>query len=559
VRQSSTLWFPLTAAAQAATALVSPVRLAALLALATVRLSVFALLVTAALLAGVCARAVLVFARPAAVHRAGLTIIHAFCRLAAATFGLQITARGPRPAPGSLIVANHRSYLDVIALGALEPCFFLGKAEVSRWPIIGLAARAVGIVFVQRDDPHSRRAAQDTVSDLLTAGFSVGTFPEGTTTSSYTPGPFKAGLFHRVVGRPIAVVPATLRPVGDHLDWVGDATFLDHLFRLALGLRHRFEVVFSTALDAEAWPDGHTLRDEAWHRVARPTPPPRHTAPEDFSWLREPTLRQARFRSHGGRYVIRVLDQPGLWMTSDELAALHFDLRAVAASAMDEVPEYGVFSGDRRAYRNRVIAVAYDREQRVPVAFTAMVYLAFAAERRTEPLIHLGLTMIARTHRGQRLQTPLFKRIFLLPVLNQRRLGFKVTNIAASPAGIGATSDYFLDVYPSYRGDTQRQPEHLDVARQILGMYRHEFGCSERAIFDPGTFVVHGSNDVQGGGAHQFIKEDPVSHYRVEACNRYCREVLDFTAGDELFQVGRVHLLWSSLASRSSRRQRAQG
>jgi hypothetical protein len=419
----------------------------------------------------------------------------------------------------------------------------------------------VGIVFVQRDDPHSRRAAQDTVSDLLTAGFSVGTFPEGDhDLVVHRPAPSRRASFNRVVGRPPSrsspppCAPSATTSTG----WVtprSSTTSSAWHSVSAIGSRWCFP------RPSTPKPGPTATRSATRHGTASRARrrPPRHTAPEDFSWLREPTLRQAWFRSHGGRYVIRVLDQPGLWMTSDQLAALHFDLRAVAASAMDEVPEYGVFSGDRRAYRNRVIAVAYDREQRVPVAFTAMVYLAFAAERRTEPLIHLGLTMIARTHRGQRLQTPLFKRIFLLPVLNQRRLGFKVTNIAASPAGIGATSDYFLDVYPSYRGDTQRQPEHLDVARQILGMYRHEFGCSERAIFDPGTFVVHGSNDVQGGGAHQFIKEDPVSHYRVEACNRYCREVLDFTAGDELFQVGRVHLLWSSLASRSSRRQRAQG
>ncbi|MCB9730800.1 MAG: 1-acyl-sn-glycerol-3-phosphate acyltransferase [Deltaproteobacteria bacterium] len=557
MRPSPAVGSPLLTATHIATHIASPLRLGGQLALATVRLGIFAAMVVFALVLTLVVRAAASLAPEAVGLRCGQAIIHGFCRAAAALFAVRITQRGPQPQPGSLIVANHRSYLDIIALGALQPCFLLGKHEVSRWPLIGLAARAAGILFVRRDHAQSRRSAQDAVATRLEAGFSVVSFPEGTTSASAIPGRFHAGLFHRVVGRPVPVVAATLRPEGDHLDWVGDATFLDHLFRLATGLRHRFEVVFSAALDAEAWPDGHTLRDEAWQRVARPTPPPPRR-PDDFDWLRAPLVRESRFSSHGGRFRIRVLDQPGLWMSSDQLAALHADLLRVAAGAMDEVPDYGVFSGRRAAFRNRVIAVAYDREQRSPVAFTAMVYLPLETEARVEPLIHLGLTMIARSHRGQRLQTPLFKRIFLLPVFNQRRLGFQITSIAASPAGVGATSDYFLDVFPSYRGDTRRQPHHLDVARQVLGRFRNEFGCSARAIFDPGTFVVHGSNDVHGGGAHQFIKEDPVSHYRVEACNRFCRETLDYAGGDELFQVGRVHMLWSLLASRASRRRARQ-
>jgi hypothetical protein len=66
--------------------------------------------------------------------------------------------------------------------------------------------------------------------------------------------------------------------------------------------------------------------------------------------------------------------------------------------------------------------------------------------------------------------------------------------------------------------------------------------------------VVHGSNDPGEGGAFQFIKDDPVSRYRVDACNAYCREVLDFTSGDELFQVGRADLLRGLWRSRTSKR-----
>jgi hypothetical protein len=44
----------------------------------------------------------------------------------------------------------------------------------------------------------------------------------------------------------------------------------------------------------------------------------------------------------------------------------------------------------------------------------------------------------------------------------------------------------------------------------------------------------------------------------VEACNEFCRRHLDFQAGDEMFQVGRVDFFQSSWASRSSKRKMKQ-
>ena len=242
-------------------------------------------------------------------------------------------------------------------------------------------------------------------------------------------------------------------------------------------------------------------------------------------------------------------------MAVSQLNRLHQDLYLVAGDSMDEVPSYGVFAGGRARYANRVIAVAYQKTTGEPAAFTALVYLPIERSGRTEVVVHLGLTMIRRGFRGQRIQTPLLSKVFLLPVWNLMRLRFTVTNIAASPAGIGAVSDYFLNVYPEYKEINRPRRMHLSVAEQVLEKYRHEFGCSTTARFNPETFVVHGSNDPAGGGAYQFIKHDPVSRYRHEACNRFCSERLNFSAGDELFQVGEVDLFRSLWASRTSRRK----
>lgn len=274
--------------------------------------------------------------------------------------------------------------------------------------------------------------------------------------------------------------------------------------------------------------------------------------------LRAPWIKHRVFEIRRGRYLIHVYDQPGRWMSGGDLFQLTARLTDIAARSMDEVPTYGVFTGARASFANRVIGVMVERRTADPVAFTAMVYLPIELDGGVEPVIHLGLTMIKRTHRGQRLQSPLFEKIFFLPSLNQLRVRWITTNIGASPAGIGSVSDYFDDAFPAYRGHHRRRRYHLEVAEKLLASYRHEFGCSAQAVFDPETFVVAGSNDPDTGGAYQFIREDPVSRYKHEACNRYCAQRLRFNRGDELFQVARLDLLKGvvEIVGRMGRRRR---
>lgn len=274
-----------------------------------------------------------------------------------------------------------------------------------------------------------------------------------------------------------------------------------------------------------------------------------------------PWIRSWTSPLHSG-YVSRTFDQPGRWMTETELSALVDALFHVARESMDELPQYGVFGPRdqvRDALSHRIVTIAYDAGGE-PSAFTAMVYLPMSPSRRVdgcisgEPfVIHLGLTMIARAHRGRRIQSPVFTKCLLLPLFNQRRLGFTLTNIAASPAGVGAVCDYFQDTFPDYLGRTPRSDFHLRVARYVLTHFRHEFGCSRTAVFEPGLFVVRGSNAPEGGGASQFIKEDgrPVSRHRDERCNRFCAAMLDLRRGDEIFQVSRMHVLGAILRYRS--------
>lgn len=482
----------------------------------------------------------------------GRAISRTFFGAVRVVYGIDVRVKGCPPEHPVVILANHHSHLDIVALSSVFPTSFLGKADILDWPLVGTGAKLCGYLFVRRGDRSSGEAAVDAILSQVEAGGRVVTFPEGTTTDQPVPQPFKPGFFKAVAGQSLTLSPVRIVYTNPVAYWVGDEDLISHLLRLGEVPKVAVELNFLKPIECAEETDGIRLRELAEKRF--------HDDAEwaevrDVRWLSKPWKKQWTTGGKGD-FRFEVHDQPGRWMSAFQLNQLHQDLLHVGINGMGEPPDYGIFLGEREMYRNRIICVAYHQETNEPAAFTAMVYLPFHSERGMGPLIHLGLTVIGTSFRGMRLQTSLFKRVMSLALLNLQTIEAAITNIAASPAGIGATSDYFLDVYPTYRGDTLRTKYHVAVARQILANHRHEFGCSSNARFNEETFVVHGSNEPSGGGAFQFIKTDPVSHYKREECNTYCASLLNFEEGDELFQVGKVNVILGLFRARSSRKNK---
>lgn len=146
---------------------------------------------------------------------------------------LAIAVHGKPPGGPCVVVANHVSYLDALVLTSLFPCAPIAKSEVAHWPLIGAAARRLGVTFVNRTSPLSGARALRRAQAALEAGVSVLNFPEGTTSDGSTVLPFRRGIFGlaRIVGVP--VVPVALRYASPDLAWFGGATFLPHYLRMA--------------------------------------------------------------------------------------------------------------------------------------------------------------------------------------------------------------------------------------------------------------------------------------------------------------------------------------
>jgi 1-acyl-sn-glycerol-3-phosphate acyltransferase len=156
---------------------------------------------------------------------------------------LSVTTRGEIPRGAALIVANHISYLDPIAILPHCPAAPIAKAEVMDWPIVGSIAEALGVIFVARRDRMARVRVLRRIHELLEAGVPVLNFPEGTTSRGDQVKPFWRGSFGVAQRLGVPVVPIAIRYRDPEMAWCDGATFLPHYLRVAS--RPRIEVTLS--------------------------------------------------------------------------------------------------------------------------------------------------------------------------------------------------------------------------------------------------------------------------------------------------------------------------
>ena len=161
---------------------------------------------------------------------------------------LVVTVTGAVPRGVALIVANHVSYLDPLAILPVCPALPIAKGEVASWPLIGPIGAALGVTFVARDQPITRVRALRRVHDLLAAGVPVLNFPEGTTTAGDTVLPFLRGTFGIAQRLGVPVVPVAVRYRDPASAWCNAATFLPHYVRLAGTPRVEVDLRFGTAM-----------------------------------------------------------------------------------------------------------------------------------------------------------------------------------------------------------------------------------------------------------------------------------------------------------------------
>ena len=126
-------------------------------------------------------------------------------------FGFRMRRRGT-PLPGATVfVANHVSWIDIVALHSQRMMGFVAKREIQGWPVVGWLASRGETIYHQRGDQASLGGVLHEMLARLRAGRSVGVFPEGRTRDGREVGPFHARIFLAAVEAGVPVQPVALR------------------------------------------------------------------------------------------------------------------------------------------------------------------------------------------------------------------------------------------------------------------------------------------------------------------------------------------------------------
>ena len=111
---------------------------------------------------------------------------------------------------GIVIAANHFSWIDPPALGAVSPrpVYYMAKVEAHRVPGLGQLMRSFGAFPVRRGE--SDRDAVRAMREIVSSGGALGMFVEGTRQRSGVPGKAQPGAAMVALNESVPIVPAAI-------------------------------------------------------------------------------------------------------------------------------------------------------------------------------------------------------------------------------------------------------------------------------------------------------------------------------------------------------------
>jgi 1-acyl-sn-glycerol-3-phosphate acyltransferase len=154
--------------------------------------------------------------------------------------GVGLQADGLVHSGATLLVSNHISWMDILAIHAVCPqARFVSKADVKRWPLLGQLVASAGTLFIERERKRDALRVVHQMAHALQQGEMVAVFPEGTTGDGHAVLPFHANLLQAAITTHTPVQPVVLRfsdpwhSVSPAVAYVGETTLLQSVWRVA--------------------------------------------------------------------------------------------------------------------------------------------------------------------------------------------------------------------------------------------------------------------------------------------------------------------------------------
>lgn len=145
-----------------------------------------------------------------------------FLRYAARVCGARVEVIGTHLKRDVFFVANHISWVDILALAGASGTAFVAKAELAEAPVVGWLASLNRTVFVKREHRMGVAEQINALKEALIDNWSVTVFPEGTTTDGQSLLPFKTSMLSVLEPPPQGVlVQPVIIDYGAVAEWIG--------------------------------------------------------------------------------------------------------------------------------------------------------------------------------------------------------------------------------------------------------------------------------------------------------------------------------------------------
>ena len=182
-------------------------------------------------------------------------------------FGLRLQVHGNQDFNASILVCNHVSWLDILAIQSSSDVVFVAKSEVKRWPGLGFLAKLADTLFVERKpqkiEMHSREA-----EEIILMGETLCFFPEGTSSDGLRVLKFRSGFFQLAYNslpenltsgthiQPLSLfyLPNGIRDSKDFYGWWGSMSLFAHIVKVLCLSSGSIQLKFHTLISSNDYP-----------------------------------------------------------------------------------------------------------------------------------------------------------------------------------------------------------------------------------------------------------------------------------------------------------------
>ena len=159
-----------------------------------------------------------------------------FLRYTARIVGARVRVAGTPLRRDVFFIANHISWLDILAMAGASGTAFVAKWELSQVPVIGWLCGLNRTVFVKRENRMGVAEQINALKEALQDNWSVTVFPEGTVTDGHSLLPFKSSMISVLEPPPPGVM---VQPVvldyglnSEEIAWIGEESGLHNAMRV---------------------------------------------------------------------------------------------------------------------------------------------------------------------------------------------------------------------------------------------------------------------------------------------------------------------------------------